>query len=292
MKRDNLSICLILTLALLMPLSMCTTPAEAQNLRCTYSHQKKEAPDKGYKLYQDMLLDLYEGRSLFYNERDFVYDSLFSISFDKNGSMLKNEAAEQLTRTKSALHWMTAIDYPAGTFTQYYKFLQTIIGNGMLEMPGWTMTDEEKEIAGYACRKATAHYLGRDWTAWFTEEVPSQAGPWLLWGLPGLIVEARDADNYIIFKLTGIEPLDDNHRAVFLEDWLRSYTNKSHQVYEYDIKEAESVYTKMRSDISFAAHMSNPGTKVMTKDATGKMVPVEAPPYLPLIPTEYWKSRK
>jgi GLPGLI family protein len=292
MKRDNLSICLILTLALLMPLSMCTTPAEAQNLRCTYSHQKKEAPDKGYKLYQDMLLDLYEGRSLFYNERDFVYDSLFSISFDKNGSMLKNEAAEQLTRTKSALHWMTAIDYPAGTFTQYYKFLQTIIGNGMLEMPGWTMTDEEKEIAGYACRKATAHYLGRDWTAWFTEEVPSQAGPWLLWGLPGLIVEARDADNYIIFKLTGIEPLDDNHRAVFLEDWLRSYTNKSHQVYEYDIKEAESVYTKMRSDISFAAHMSNPGTKGMTKDATGKMVPVEAPPYLPLIPTEYWKSRK
>lgn len=291
MKRDNLSICLILTLALLMPLSMCTTPAEAQSLRCTYSHQKKEAPDKGYKLYQDMLLDLYEGRSLFYNERDFVYDSLFSISFDKNGSMLKNEAAEQLTRTKSALHWMTAIDYPAGTFTQYYKFLQTIIGNGMLEMPGWTMTDEEKEIAGYACRKATAHYLGRDWTAWFTEEVPSQAGPWLLWGLPGLIVEARDADNYIIFKLTGIEPLDDNHRAVFLEDWLRSYTNKSHQVYEYDIKEAESVYTKMRSDISFAAHMSNPGTKVMTKDATGKMVPVEAPPYLPLIPTEYWKSR-
>lgn len=292
MKRDNLSICLILTLALLMQLSMCTTPAEAQNLRCTYSHQKKEAPDKGYKLYQDMLLDLYEGRSLFYNERDFVYDSLFSISFDKNGSMLKNEAAEQLTRTRSALHWMTAIDYPAGTFTQYYKFLQTIIGNGMLEMPGWTMTDEEKEIAGYACRKATAHYLGRDWTAWFTEEVPSQAGPWLLWGLPGLIVEARDADNYIIFKLTGIEPLDDNHRAVFLEDWLRSYTNKSHQVYEYDIKEAESVYTKMRSDISFAAHMSNPGTKVMTKDATGKMVPVEAPPYLPLIPTEYWKSRK
>ena len=292
MKRDNLSICLILTLALLMPLSMCTTPAEAQNLRCTYTHQKKDDPEKGYKLYQDMLLDLYEGRSLFYNERDFVYDSLFSISFDKNGRMLKNEAAEQLTRTKSALHWMTAIDYPAGTFTQYYKFLQTIIGNGMLEMPGWTMTDEEKEIAGYACRKATAHYLGRDWTAWFTEEVPSQAGPWLLWGLPGLIVEARDADNYIIFKLTGIEPLDDNHRAVFLEDWLRSYTNKSHQVYEYDIKEAESVYTKMRSDISFAAHMSNPGTKVMTKDATGKMVPVEAPPYLPLIPTEYWKSRK
>lgn len=267
-------------------------PAEAQNLRCTYTHQKKDDPEKGYKTYKDMLLDVCDGRSLFYNERDFVYDSLFSISFDKNGSMLKNEAAEQLTRTRSALHWMTEMDYPDGTFTQYYKFLQTVIGNGTLEMPAWQLMDEFKEISGYACRKATAHYLGRDWTAWFTEEVPSQAGPWLLWGLPGLIVEARDADNYIIFKLTGVEPLNDNHRAVFLTDWLRSYTNKSHNVYEYDIKEAEAVYTKMRSDISFAAHMSNPGTKVMTKDETGKMVPVQAPPYLPMIPTEYWKNKK
>ena len=282
------SLCLFALLAFLCQAS----PAEAQNLRCTYSHQKKDDPEKGYKTYKDMLLDVCDGRSLFYNERDFVYDSLFSISFDKNGSMLKNEAAEQLTRTRSALHWMTEMDYPTGTFTQYYKFLQTVIGNGTLEMPAWQLMDEVKEISGYTCRKATAHYLGREWTAWFTEDVPSQADPWLLWGLPGLIVEARDADNYIIIKLTGVEPLNDNHRAVFLTDWLRSYTNKSHNVYEYDIKEAEAVYTKMRSDISFAAHMSNPGTKVMTKDETGKMVPVQAPPYLPMIPTEYWKNKK
>ena len=290
--RNNHSFPRTLCLFALLAFLCQVLPAEAQNLRCTYTHQKKDDPEKGYKTYKDMLLDVCDGRSLFYNERDFVYDSLFSISFDKNGSMLKNEAAEQLTRTRSALHWMTEMDYPDGTFTQYYKFLQTVIGNGTLEMPAWQLMDEVKEISGYTCRKATAHYLGREWTAWFTEDVPSQAGPWLLWGLPGLIVEARDADNYIIFKLTGVEPLNDNHRAVFLTDWLRSYTNKSHNVYEYDIKEAEAVYTKMRSDISFAAHMSNPGTKVMTKDETGKMVPVQAPPYLPLIPTEYWKSKK
>lgn len=290
--RNNHSLPRTLCLFALLAFLCQVLPAEAQNLRCTYTHQKKDDPEKGYKTYKDMLLDVCDGRSLFYNERDFVYDSLFSISFDKNGSMLKNEAAEQLTRTRSALHWMTEMDYPTGTFTQYYKFLQTVIGNGTLEMPAWQLMDEVKEISGYTCRKATAHYLGREWTAWFTEDVPSQAGPWLLWGLPGLIVEARDADNYIIFKLTGVEPLNDNHRAVFLTDWLRSYTNKSHNVYEYGIKEAEAVYTKMRSDISFAAHMSNPGTKVMTKDETGKMVPVQAPPYLPLIPTEYWKSKK
>lgn len=292
MKSNNLPFCLILTLALLVPFPLWTTPAGAQNIRCTYTHQKKDDPDKGYKTYPDMLLDICEGRSLFYNEREFVYDSLFSLSFDENGKRLQNEAAEKLSRARKAFNWMTALDYPAGTFTQYYVFFQTIIGNGVLEMPAWKLTDEEKEIAGYVCRKATAHYLGRDWTAWFTEEVPSQAGPWLLWGLPGLIVEAQDADHYILFKLTGVEPLNDNHRAVFLTHWLRNYTNRSHNVFEYELAEAESVYTKMRSDISFAVHMSNPGARLMTKDQTGNMVPLEAPPYIPMIPTAYWKTRK
>jgi len=293
MKIDNITICLILTLALLLPLSMWTSPAGAQNIRCTYMHQKKDDPEKGYKMYQDLQLDIYEGRSLFYSERDFVYDSLFSFSF-KDGKMLNNEAAGQLTRVKGGTHWMTEVDHPAGTFTQYDKFLQTIIGNGQLEMPTWAISDEEKEIAGYPCRKAVARYLGRDWTAWFTEEVPIQAGPWLLWGLPGLIVEARDADQFIVFQLTGIVPLADNHRAEFLIDWMRNHTseNGALAVYEYDFKDAQAVVVKMHNDISFAANISASGTTIMTRDETGKMVPVQAPPYIPLIPVEYWKTKK
>ncbi|MBQ9397542.1 MAG: hypothetical protein IJU08_03500, partial [Bacteroidales bacterium] len=100
MKSNNLPFCLILTLALLVPFPLWTTPAGAQNIRCTYTHQKKDDPDKGYKTYPDMLLDICEGRSLFYNEREFVYDSLFSLSFDENGKMLQNEAAEKLSRAR------------------------------------------------------------------------------------------------------------------------------------------------------------------------------------------------
>ena len=268
-------------------------PCGAQGIRCTYTHKKIDDPQnkKKTRQYRDVLLDLDQGRSLFYSEADFVYDSLFSLSFDKNGKQLQNEAAEQLTRTRSGMHWMTEINYLSGTFTQYDKFLQTIIGNGTLEMPSWKITDETQEIAGYDCRKAVAHYLGREWTAWFTEEIPVQAGPWLLWGLPGLIVDARDADQYIIFTLTGIVPLADGHRAEFMKDWMRNHKSGSLQVYEYDFREAQAVVLKMHNDISFAAHMSNPGAKLMTKDETGKIVPLQSPPYIPLIPPEYWKTR-
>ncbi|MGC8001649.1 GLPGLI family protein, partial [Salmonella enterica] len=36
----------------------------------------------------------------------------------------------------------------------------------------WHITSEEKEIGGYKSQKATVSYRGREWTAWFTEELP------------------------------------------------------------------------------------------------------------------------
>ncbi|MDE5983179.1 MAG: GLPGLI family protein [Duncaniella sp.] len=50
----------------------------------------------------------------------------------------------------------------------------------------WTLAGEVDTIAGYECHKATATYGGRDWTAWYTTEVPVSFGPWKLTGLPGL----------------------------------------------------------------------------------------------------------
>ncbi|MDE6326649.1 MAG: GLPGLI family protein [Duncaniella sp.] len=50
----------------------------------------------------------------------------------------------------------------------------------------WTLAEEDDTIAGYECHKATATYGGRDWTAWYTTEVPVSFGSWKLTGLPGL----------------------------------------------------------------------------------------------------------
>ena len=46
-------------------------------------------------------------------------------------------------------------------------------------------------VSGYLCQQATTTFRGVAWTAWYTEEIPSSAGPWRLRGLPGLIVEAK-----------------------------------------------------------------------------------------------------
>ena len=69
----------------------------------------------------------------------------------------------------------------------------------------WTLKDEQQVIHGYRCQKATCHWRGRDYEAWFTTEIPIQRGPWKFGGLPGLIVKISDAKKEYNFELVKLE---------------------------------------------------------------------------------------
>ena len=69
----------------------------------------------------------------------------------------------------------------------------------------WTLTQDTATVSGYHCQKATCHYHGRDFEAWFTAEVPVKFGPWKFGGLPGLIVKVYDTDHLYTFECTGVE---------------------------------------------------------------------------------------
>lgn len=72
--------------------------------------------------------------------------------------------------------------------------------------PKWRMLDESNTISGYVCHAAETNYSGRKWKVWFTPAVPTDAGPWKLFGLPGLILRAEDATHSYGFELVKIEP--------------------------------------------------------------------------------------
>ena len=69
---------------------------------------------------------------------------------------------------------------------------------------GWTFGDGQKEICGYPCKEAKTSYGGREWTVWFAPSIPSNVGPWKLGGLPGLIMEAQDAEGIHHFTATAL----------------------------------------------------------------------------------------
>lgn len=56
----------------------------------------------------------------------------------------------------------------------------------------WKLINETKKIGGFNCKKAIGKFRGRTYTAWYTEEIPINAGPRKLKGLSGLILEVAD----------------------------------------------------------------------------------------------------
>lgn len=69
----------------------------------------------------------------------------------------------------------------------------------------WKITDEKKKVLDYECKRATCSFRGREYEAWFTDDIPLSYGPWKLGGLPGLILEVADTKNEYRFTATGIE---------------------------------------------------------------------------------------
>lgn len=69
----------------------------------------------------------------------------------------------------------------------------------------WKIMEETKQIKGYNVQKATTSFAGRDYTAWFSPEIPIAEGPYKFNGLPGLILEISDTANDYVFEFIGLE---------------------------------------------------------------------------------------
>ena len=55
------------------------------------------------------------------------------------------------------------------------------------------------------CKKATCSYAGRNYVAWYTEEVNLPYGPYIFGGLPGLIIYLHDTKYNWVFTCNGIQ---------------------------------------------------------------------------------------
>ena len=84
---------------------------------------------------------------------------------------------------------------------------QPFIYEEALSKQTWKISREKRKILGYTCQKATTSFLGRNYTAWFTKDIPVQNGPWKFGGLPGMILNVSDSEQHYVFECTGAQRL-------------------------------------------------------------------------------------
>lgn len=105
-----------------------------------------------------------------------------------------------------------------GTPVRYYQYpgeqkLLTkdvvMVNEYLIESPlpaiDWKVSSDTATFGGLHCQKATCHFKGRDYIVWFCPDLPVHTGPWKLNGLPGVIVDARDTKNEVVFAFDGVE---------------------------------------------------------------------------------------
>lgn len=102
-----------------------------------------------------------------------------------------------------------------------------LIGNDLLKYSeqlefNWKLVAGQKMIREYNCKKATVDYEGRQWIAWYADEIPLSAGPYKFYGLPGLILEISDSESLFNFSVESMEsgnfPVDSNKSNYFISD--------------------------------------------------------------------------
>jgi GLPGLI family protein len=84
----------------------------------------------------------------------------------------------------------------------------------------WELMDETKVEGSYILQKATTTFGGRNWIAWFSNDVNLSEGPYKFRGLPGLIFEIEDDQENFKFKLSRSMKFTKTYEAKFLDSFL------------------------------------------------------------------------
>ncbi len=221
--------------------------------------------------FKRVVLDLGENSSLFYFRNGYIAqlyaDSLKSCGVHWQVAM--DKAVLRYGCKGETLAERIYKNFPQkGTLRCITSKMKTFYYDETMEKPQWKLHTETKQIEGYNCQKATASFKGREWVVWYTSELPFSDGPWKLWGLPGLILEAQDSKGYFHFTFRGIEPIDAKEDSIVLMKprWIKATK-------EY-VKELQALEKKDLNE------MIKKVIGVYTYDENGKKM--ANPPYIPV----------
>lgn len=201
--RNMKSIIIYLLLSFIVGILSAQEPAK---YRITYDCDAQIISGKYSK--HSWTLDIGENTSIFYNLNYRLFtDETAEIRAAGGAFALLNKLPELGKKypTKSDMQIVTGL--PQNGKYSYYH--QVSISKLKYEEPlptiDWQMTDSTRTICEYECQQAIGKVYGRTWTVWYATDLPLNYGPYVLQGLPGLILAAKDSEGLFEYVAVGIE---------------------------------------------------------------------------------------
>lgn len=225
--------------------------------RITYNSKSVADTTKTPYRYKDDEMRLEIGKngvSRFYSYTRFLRKQMTAEMIKKGGGIDMTSIPKG-----GAISWELYKNYPVQGKTLYLDVisLDSYQCEETVETPDWQLVpDSTKEILGYQCQMATTRFKGRQWTVWYTEDIPLDEGPWKLRGLPGLVLSAYDAKRQYVFEGAGLEQVSTDQPVVIVEE-------KREKISQKNFRKVLSRYDPM-------AALSSRGIKIISvKEADG-----------------------
>ena len=223
-------------------------------------------------LKETLMLEIGQKVSKCYSYTFYLRDSILTADYKAGASQ---ETITQHARAygNGNISYQIFKNYPMKKVTTIDRLGTTnILCEEANERPEWTLHPDTMTILSYPCQKATCRFKGRDYTAWYTMDVPVSDGPWKLHGLPGLIIKAEDSRGHYVFTCTGLE----QHRGV---QPISIHTKGREKLSR---KELDKMYERFYTDpIGFLAATS-PNVKINITDGQGNSIKKFSEPYNPI----------
>lgn len=186
----------------------------------------RDSLDKDRKFDETMVLLSNGKESIYKSYAKMRRDSIVKSNFEK-GNYTINFAAMPQARVNQEVYY--DVDKNIKSFD---KIVNKLYGYPA-EKINWKIENEKKKIGNFNCQKAICTLNNRKFIAWFTSDIPINDGPFRFKGLPGLIVELNDLNQYFTFSLIGIKKqnLPIELPKNFIETTLVGFTKERNDFY-------------------------------------------------------------
>ena len=191
--------------------------------RIVYNAETRET-ENGKIAAETAYLDIGNEVTYFYNH-DFMMYNAVCDSLKERGYGV-HEVAHYIAAKKIVIPKMVFSvlrNYPSAGKTLYAHFVFENYYYYEEETPqiDWQLIAGDTTLLGYQCQKATCKFRGRDWTVYYTMDIPISEGPWKLCGLPGLVLYARESLGEFTFSCAGIEKPENVYIEVSKKLWTK-----------------------------------------------------------------------